>query len=565
MPLPVYKIETYTGATLDHEITSDVLQYRFKTALTDQLGNFSFTLPGKKGHSKVFNDIARYDKVKFYAGHGTVSANPLFVGRIESIQNIGAGDRFARVFAGHDLGEAAARLMWHQNSTVGLTAHEAVDKWCDICGFGKTEVAADATAVAIISTTSKLQSLFRDICDYAGTINKDCYIDVNNNLVWKVRPLRTSGVSSLLEGENIKSYIYTKGDLIEVFNNIYVFGAQERVVDGTKTYSESLDIAPTDVPDTHKAWDEALTNWAIDSSTDLATLQLDGANRACTDWSIEGQSPLYTSPADEWIKMTRGPYGVSIKDTARWNFWYYWFGDAACTLEYVETRLMTDASNYFRLEIAHADLPADNSSKTFYANIGPTYETADGTAHNKWIRVGSPSWYDLNYIEFLTHFTGPASHLLRVAVDALYFSGMRWYAHALNGGSQTSYGVRDYVDVDDRLRSNDAAGTKSAALLAQRKDPIDQLDLTIRPFDPNILIGDQIPITLENEDLSIVNFNVIRVEQTMVQDVGFDTVATLVTSDRVRSPSIVAQPNKLLRDLWSRLASVSDTKILQTA
>lgn len=559
-PFPKYQIETWTAAVKDYTITSDCLSYRFKTAMTDQLGNFTFSLPAMKGTTKCYDDIALFDKVYFYAGYNSVGATALFAGRIESIQNQWAKDQYVRTFSGHDLGEVTTRLLWHQNNSDSHTAHEIVDHWRINCGLADGLVDADATVVEIISSESNYQSLLKTVSDYSGIITKDWYVDVDNKLVWKARPLRSgANVSILTVGDNILSYNLTR-DLSEVYNNIYGFGASEPTKPGTlvsgETCTNELDIAATDIPTDHKALEETLTDWTYDSNDDAAVLAQYNPGHPNTQKGIDFRVVAMTGLADEWMWVSRAISPcIRVKDSARLNYFFQYAAAPAVLTDFEVRLLAPDTSNYFFMNVPAADWPVDGATgKHLHPDLGPAYESS--AADNTWIRIGSPSWYDIEGLTFYMQWDNDADIPFATWFDAIYFSSLRWHDYDADIGSTIAYGVRDLVVTDDRLHSNTEVSKYLLMLKAKHKDPFLQLDV-VTPMDVNLLVGDQLQVTIPNENLPATKFDVIRVEHTMDSN-GFFTKPTMIsqgamaTAALIRSPSKATNPEGIMRDLKER-------------
>jgi len=525
MTIPVYKIETYTVAVKDYTIEKDCVAYRVKTALTGQLGNFSFSLPGMRGLTKCYDDIAVWDKVKIYLGYDSVGVAPLFVGRVENIQNRWVNDQYVRIFSGRDQGEVTTRLIRHQWNSDSRTAHEVVDKWCDDCGLGKTEVDADATVVEIISHQSKYAPLLRDICDYATSIDKDWYVDVDNNLVWKVRPIRAAGVPTLTVGENVKNYNLTR-NVREVYNKFWVFGASEPTVDDTAVCAHGIDCSPTDLPANHEDFDETIASWTSDSKSGTETVIQGAAAPHCGTFYV-------VSARLDW-------------------YWAYQTNDGGDVMtDYYVILLAPDIDNCFKYTIDAADYPAFNTGTHYYLNLGPAFEGAGGTGC--WFRIGDPDWYNIQDLRLggTVDTTAGAGAFLQFRIDCLYFSGLRWSAFDEDAGSQTSYDVRPQDVVDNRIHSNTDASNYAAVLKDRYKDVPLQLDV-VMPLDTNLLIGDRIPITIPKENLSAQNFDVITVEHIMAKDMGALTRGTLVSKARMRVPLKTTDSNVILRDMQTR-------------
>jgi len=109
-------------------------------------------------------------------------------------------------------------------------------------------------------------------------------------------------------------------------------------------------------------------------------------------------------------------------------------------------------------------------------------------------------------------------------IDGQFFGDRRWEATQEDSGSQASYGLRELVEVDEELHSDNECELRAKALLAQLKDPAEYLmfrstviDYYVNPLLP----ADKIPVTLPNEnidsDYQIINseYHVIARDQTL--------------------------------------------------
>jgi len=550
MTRPVYKLETYTGAVLDHTIEKECVAYRFKTALTGQIGTFSFTLPGVKGIKKKYDDIAVFDKVKLYLGYDTVGATPLFVGRIENIQNVWTRTGYLRVFSGRDQAEVSTRLIRHQWAHDGADSHTVVDKWADDMGLGK-DTDAEATNVTILSHEDKYNSLLHEVCDYATSINRDWYVDVNNNLVYRDRPIRSVGVSTLTVGDNLRSYNLTR-NVREVYNKFWVFGASEPTQDDTAVCAHGLDLSDTDLPANHEDFDETINHWTIDSKSGTGTVILGAAAPHCGSNYVVLSVAADNAVDDEWIWGQRDlQTTLRIKNSARLD-WYWAFQTNAASpamIDYYVQLNAPDTSNYFRYSIPAADYPVHNTGTHYHMSLGPAFEGLTG--QGVWIRTGDPSWYDIQDLRFYGQANtveAEAGDYLQFRIDCIYFSSLRWHDLDEDAGSQTSYGVREMLVVDDRIHSNTDASNYAAVLKDRYKNVPLQLDV-LMPLDTNLLIGDRIAVTIANENLSAQNFDVIQVEQGMTKELGFTTAATLVSEERIRHLLKTTSGAEILRDI----------------
>lgn len=228
--IPVQKIEVWHGGSLLHTIT-DALSIRVREVLTDAVGTFKFAVATKKNGDYLYNDINVYDTVKIWIDYDSVGATPLTVGKIYRISApLKTKQGYLRLFYGKNQGEILERRVKGRKAWSGTAASTIVTELANDLGLGTSEIEADTTAVTLTTDVDTYFDLLKKLSDYwydAGNqVKKDFYVDVNNNLVWKSRPLRTTGVETLSVGEEILSYILTH-DATQLKNNITVYGKRE--------------------------------------------------------------------------------------------------------------------------------------------------------------------------------------------------------------------------------------------------------------------------------------------------------------------------------------------------
>ena len=106
-----------------------------------------------------------------------------------------------------------------------------------------------------------------------------------------------------------------------------------------------------------------------------------------------------------------------------------------------------------------------------------------------------------------------------VWVDMFHFGKGRWEAkRPLTAqeptSSQTAYGVRELVEVDEELHSNNECDLRAKALLAHLENPAESITIrsTVIDYGTNTLLpGDKIHITLPNENID-ADYRIVSVE-----------------------------------------------------
>ena len=521
MTIPVYKIEVYDSSdTLTHTIEDEALSIMVKEVLTDNIGTFSFTLPTVKGltNKYYFNDIAVHNKVKIWLGYNSVSGDPITVGRIYRITApLNAQSGYLRHFSCYNQSEILQRRIKTRKVWEGIGASTIVTELANDLGLGTTEIETDTTAVTLTVDADTYFNVLKKVSDYwydASTqIKKDFYVDINNNLVWKSRPIRTSGVETLTVGDNLLSYNVVR-DITKVKNKIWVYG-RDAPYDPNRAV---VNYAGRTYPSDGDSWTYG-TGWTATAGT----LSSDTTNPKV------GANDLRCASNDDYLCQYHRTFSqLSVEGKAGYSALQFWGRRSALLSSYHHVRLWCpDNSNYFEWEFAD---PGSNGVWAFrITRLGDnnTYD-ADTNPNGEWVAHGSPSWNDIEGIEFVVN----SGVSFNWDIDGLCFSFGRWRATAEDATSQSNYGQRDYMVVDDTLYSDSDCQKRAETLLYQLKDPVIRLDIST-PGNTNIKIGDRLTITIPAEGISAQSFDVISVTHRFSSE-GFITNASLVSTENVR-------------------------------
>lgn len=535
MTKPVYKIETYTGAVLDHTITKDAVSVYFKEVVTDGIGHFMLIVPTKKNGGYFYNDILLADKIKIWMGYDSISGPPDFIGKVGKISaRLSVQSGYLRVISGLSQGEILLRRFKTNKYYNEVGASTIVTEWANDLNLGTGDIAADATAVTLEVKTKRYFDLLREISDYwydADTkIKKDFYVDVDNDLVWKSRPLRTSDVETLTVGDNIISYRVTR-DVDAVRNDVMVYGALER-------------SQPTD----RDSWTESLTGWSASEGT--LSLEDNVSYVKAGTYSIK-----CTSDGEETAVEFKLSKNIrSVLNTL--NKLYFWINQTTSPSTEKLKLFAPNESN--RFEIADLGLGITDWEFREYG-LGREYEKdAVTNPDGIWTVVGSPSWWDINAMEFELRWPG---FPVTCWIDGLYFFPDRWKNGIGHSQSIIDYGARYLEVTDDKLHSNSDCLKRAGSLLDQMANPTVQIDVTT-PGNTNILVGDRLSMTIPAEGINAHSYDVISVEHSFSRQ-GFITKAVMVNSANIRKP-VTTDPMRLLGDLRRHVKELSiDEKLIR--
>ena len=499
MPQPVNRIEIYHGANKIYTLDNEAISIHTNEILTTGIGSFNFSLPTVKGitDSYLYNDIVVNDTVKIYMGYGTVDATPLSVGKICKISApLTTESGYVRVFEGKNQSEILRRRLKMGKMWKGTGASTIVTALANDLSLGTGEIDGGAPNIDLFVDSESYFDLLRRISDFwinAGSqIKKDFYVDINNNLIWKARPLRSVGVETLTVGTNILNYDVIR-DVEPVRNNIKVYGKQAVLL-------------PTD----KDSWTEnSTTDWSCYVGGTAGTVAVDSTTQKVGDKSIK-----FTFPNASGIPTLRKAFTpIEILTQGGFsNLHFYW----VCGIgQSIYLRLLApDTSNYYQ---------------TGYVSSGATDVWSNEIVVDLVTAItsitGSPSLHNVQSVWIIgnlnTNYQSISFH-----VDGFYFEKARYLGTASDATSITDYGERQLQVVDDNLASNADCTARAETLLYQLKDAPIRIDVEILG-NSNVKIGDRLPMTIPAEGISAVDFDGLSVQNDFTLQ-GWRTKASMV-------------------------------------
>lgn len=245
-------------------------------------------------------------------------------------------------------------------------------------------------------------------------------------------------------------------------------------------------FAARDEPQDQDSWTESVTGWVSDYG-DIQTSQ----DRQVGSYSIEDLTNGNLACFRRNIDAMKIDEGAKI---------IFYFKTGGPTVDSVVIRLKSESGGYFSATVPRGEFDYDTWDLKSL-DCGKSYvHDAINNPNGIWIKVGTPSWFDINAIEFeIAGQGGFDSH-----VDGLHFTGLRFRAVAEDSLSQTNYGTREYVEVDEELCSNNECMLRAQALLDYLKDPAEYLKVTsnvIEYENSPILAADMVHVKLPNENI----------------------------------------------------------------
>jgi len=601
-PKPVYKIETYTVGVLDHTITDERPNVSFQEVVTNAVGHFAFAVPAKKGGSYKYYDIAEDDIVKIWIGYDSVSGDPDFVGRVTEISGSWSKQTgYVRVISGLSQGEILQRQLKNK-VWAGVGASTIVIELALNLGLAVGEIEADATSVTLRVGNDTYFRTLQKVSDYwfnAGTqIKKDFYVSpaTGKPLVWKSRPFRLCGdatgtadngtVITTVDAERTEVQDYWNGanitftsgnnkDLTRLvvdfdaatdtlthnaFPNVVVAG-DEYTLKGVETLTVGDNILDYNVqrsvePVANKIhvygapsinqpsdFDDYTELDAAETPADHGWSIITGVSLAWAVSCIEGARSvevLDETGASTTVEMLHTlPAAIDCLKHGFSRLHFGWWATGGGNLTQLRTRVYApDAGNSFYVDLNNSD----GFDESYWREENFELGTERG-----WNVTGTPDWGNVAGVSFKT--TQSAAGNLYLAVDKYYWAGKK-YSHTKDGGAAV---VREMEHEDPLLFSDAECQKRAETLYYQRSGSPIQIDVLVKG-NPNILVGDRIPMTIPAENISAANYDVVSVKQ-MLSSQGYRTSATMLNTANLREPvarttlDMVKKARRQMRDL----------------
>ncbi|MCW4024936.1 MAG: hypothetical protein NWF01_07880 [Candidatus Bathyarchaeota archaeon] len=322
--------------------------------------------------------------------------------------------------------------------------------------------------------------------DTAGIIGYDFRVAPDGKFEFFAKNSKTNGVSLV---ESVESSRYRK-DISRVRNKITVYGLADKSAPLDKdAWTESLSVADG-------AWSSAAGSVFVDSGS-----------------KARGNSSIKCTVQNNYFGSA-----MFILNSGR---------EVNCNLYPTLSFFLAQKGFSGSVQLILFDSDGKGASK--YMSIG-----ADEKWHQSSLRVGSDAgdefesvqegfdWTHVKIVRIDCHFNSTGSGTFWV--DGLFFGGRRYSAVREDSTSQSDYGLREYIEVDEELFSDNECDLRAKSLLAYLKSPAEYLTVqsTVIDYVTNpVLAGDKVSVALPNEGVSgffrveSVEYNVDAKAQTL--------------------------------------------------
>jgi hypothetical protein len=123
-------------------------------------------------------------------------------------------------------------------------------------------------------------------------------------------------------------------------------------------------------------------------------------------------------------------------------------------------------------------------------------------------------WTQIKKLKFYGQYSGGTPDTRAMWIDFLFFGGCRYSSTQEDLASQSNYGLRELVEVDEELYSDNECQLRAKAKLAHLKDPAEYLTIKSTVIDYGaapVLPGDKIHVALPNENID-ADFRILSIE-----------------------------------------------------
>ncbi|MCL6579911.1 MAG: hypothetical protein K6T73_11155, partial [Candidatus Bathyarchaeota archaeon] len=509
---------------------SDVVQCRVYLGCTREVSSFELLLQNWGGKYSPGGAYALSVGMSVDIFIGRVTLPKILTGRIEGLRYVSSAVENYVYVSGRCVGEKLYRKVVTKKYSNINAKNLVIDLLDNFVGLPHTrsgyETVEDTSTVYTnleYENTPVIDILrfVADSADWQGVIGYDFRVAPDGIFEFFLRNSKTSSVSL---SDRIEEAEYRR-DIHRIRNKVTVYGVAE------KAYPPDRDFPFTE---------------AILSAYHV--------------WEALSLGNVYTDSGTK----TQGSY--SIKHVEEQEFYY---GSCRLTLTNpVDSSLYPTLNFFMRLQPVYSgvvkvelvdvnnnvigkwlQIPTDKW--VFLSlNIGAKYM-------DEWEEFDLPNppfnWAQIKRVKFVAEFPGQGTGAFWV--DKLYFNHRRYSATAQDTGSQSLYGLRELVDVDEELYTDDECSKKANALLAYLKNPAEYLTVKSTVIDYGntpILAGDKIHVTLPNENVN-ANFRVLSAEYLL--DAKTQTLE--ITLELGREPQLFAG---IISNLFTRTETLARTK-----
>lgn len=355
---------------------------------------------------------------------------------------------------------------------------------------GSTELVenTDTTFTDLKVQDAKVWDIIQKIAsesDRSGAIGYDFHIAPDGKFEFFPRASKTNPINLT---EKIESYEYSK-NITAVRNKITIYGTADK-------------STPPDKNQTVESLTPASGTW----TAYMGTLSTDNTKT----FGTAAKSIKNTTGAN-YAGSTLFTYNTPVNLNTYPKLTLALMRDAAINANGFDTILYDTSAKAAKLALPSIN---ENEWSTFTLNVGAPYSA-------EWNESQGFDWSTVVAVRINGWLNSPSTPG-NIWMGQLYFGGARYNSTQQDAASQAAYGLREFVDTDEELWSDNECLLRSKAILAKMKDPSEHITLksTVIDYGNTPLLGaDTIAITLPNENIN-ANFRILSAEYTVKAETG---------------------------------------------
>jgi len=483
----------------------DVLDMRVHLGLVDEVGSFELTM--QNFDAKYTEQVTAGNWIKIWASRADATVLKVFTGRVEEVEFDASATENYVTLRGRDRGEELFRrtvTKTYVNAKAEDVAKDLIDNFTSLKHVrGTTELVenSDTTYAQLEYENTPLFDILKDIAQSAA---KDSVIGFDFRMAWDGKFeffKRNSKTSPVSLTDRIEVAEYRK-DIHRIRNRVTAYGAAEKANPGNRdAWTEDLTVGSGQLIYYE---DGELFGWW--EPVGYCSVAKDASTRIVGSYSVR----LSTTQA----------VGSSVLD------WYFATGH------------LFDANKYPSLtfQLRRENAPGEVGVKIeLFDSSGQKVRRIFRTEPDKWdlqsFSVGEKqdsdwthdefntqafNWSEIRRIRFEAYFNGNGSGSFWM--DNLFFNSKRWESTQEDSASQQAYGLRELVEVDEELHSDNECSLRAQAELSYLKDPAEYItlrsDAIVLP-DGRLMPGDVVHVSLPNENID-TGYRILTVEYSLI-------------------------------------------------
>jgi hypothetical protein len=480
----------------------DVLDLRVHLGMVEEVGSFELLM--QNFNAKYSGQVAVGNWVKIWAGRADSSLVKVFTGRVEEVELDASSIENYVALRGRDRGEELFRRTvtnTYENVKAEAVVKDLINNFTTLKHLrGDTELVEDTDTTYTLLEYENTP-VFDILKDIAKSAEKDGVVGFDFRIAWdgKFEFFKRNSKTSPASLTNCIETAEYRKDIHRIRNKITVYGAAEK--------SDPVD---------KDAWTEDLTV-GMNQLIYFENGELYGWWEPVDYCSVSKDSSIRIAGTYSVKLSTTQPVGSSVVD---WNF--------------ATPNHLFDANKYpsltfqFRRENAPGEVGVkielfDNDNQKVRRmlrtdpdkwdlhmfNVGENHD--DEWTHDEF-NTQEFDWTQIRRIRFEAYFNGSGTGSFWV--DNLFFNSRRWESTQEGAASQETYELREFVEVDEELHSDNECTIRAKATLAYLKDPAEYLTLRSNVLtleNGRLMPGDKIHVSLPNENVD-ADYRMLTVE-----------------------------------------------------